>query len=43
MMTGHDRDPEPNGRYELLHKPFDGERLLAAVRACLDRPRPLPG
>jgi CheY-like chemotaxis protein len=39
MISGHSRDLDPSiaVSYELLHKPFDAEILLAAVRACLDR------
>ncbi|HEY5949696.1 MAG TPA: response regulator, partial [Kofleriaceae bacterium] len=41
LITGHGRDLDPSltPSYELLHKPFDGESLLAAVRARLDRAR----
>jgi PAS domain S-box-containing protein len=34
-----DLDPSLAASYEFLHKPFDGDSLLAAVRACLDRAR----
>ena len=39
IISGHSRDLDPSltASYEFLHKPFDGESLLAAVRACLDR------
>jgi PAS domain S-box-containing protein len=39
IVSGHTRDLEPSlaASYELLHKPFEGETLLATVRACLDR------
>jgi two-component system cell cycle sensor histidine kinase/response regulator CckA len=39
VMSGrsHDLDPSVTASYELLQKPFEGESLLAAVRACLDR------
>ncbi len=39
IISGHtgDLDPSVAASYELLRKPFEGESLLAAVRACLDR------
>jgi DNA-binding NtrC family response regulator len=39
IVSGHTRDLEPSlaASYELLHKPFEGETLLATVRACLDQ------
>jgi len=41
IISGRSRDLDPSltASYEVLHKPFEGERLLAAVRACLDRAR----
>jgi hypothetical protein len=41
IISGHSRDLDPSltASYEFLHKPFDGESLLAAVRARLDRAR----
>jgi two-component system cell cycle sensor histidine kinase/response regulator CckA len=40
IISGHrDLDPSLTGSYELLHKPFEGETLVAAVRARLDRAR----
>jgi CheY-like chemotaxis protein len=39
FISGHSGDLDPGlAGYELLHKPFGGETLLAAVRTCLDRP-----
>jgi two-component system, cell cycle sensor histidine kinase and response regulator CckA len=41
IISGHPRDLDPRltATYEFLHKPFDGDSLLAAVAACLDRAR----
>jgi len=41
LISGHGRDLDPSlpASYELLHKPFEGESLLASVRTCLDRAR----
>jgi PAS domain S-box-containing protein len=41
MISGRSRELDPSlpASYELLHKPFEGQSLLAAVRACLHRAR----
>jgi two-component system cell cycle sensor histidine kinase/response regulator CckA len=42
IMSGHIRelDASLGASYQLLHKPFEGEALLATIRERLDRSRP---